>query len=65
MPPYVYSMSFWKAVSFLLAGVVGLLVYFGVLPEAWLYGDAVILMAILAVLNFFGIYPELRAKGLL
>ena len=61
----IYSLAFWKAVSYVLAGVVALLVYFGKLPETWLYSDAVILMAIQAVLNFFNIYPELRAKGLL
>jgi hypothetical protein len=61
----IYSLAFWKAVSYLGAGVIGLLVYFGHLPEAWLYGDAVILMATLAVLNFFGVVPELREKELL
>jgi len=61
----VYSLAFWKAISYLLAGVTGLLVYFGYLPDQWLYGDAVILAAVLSVLNFFNIYPELRAKGLM
>lgn len=65
VPPFVKSLAFWKAVSYILAGVVALLVYFGVLPDAYLYGDAVILTAILAVLNFLGIVPELRVKGLL
>ena len=64
LPPYVYALSFWKAISYLLAGGVALLVYFGVLPDAYLYGDAVILMAIQAVLNFFGIHPELRILGI-
>ena len=65
LPPYVKSLAFWKAISHIAAGVVALLVYFGKLPDAYLYGDAVILMAILAVLNFFGVVPELRAKRLL
>lgn len=65
LPPFVKSLSFWKAISYLVTGVVALLVYFGVIPDAYLYGDAVILTAILAVLNFLGVHPELRAKGLL
>lgn len=63
LPPYVYALSFWKAISYLLAGVVALLVYFGVLPDAYLYGDAAILAAILAFLNFLGVHPELRILG--
>lgn len=65
LPPFVHSLSFWKAISHIIAGVVALLVYFGKLPDAYLYGDAVILMAIIAVLNFLGVSTELRAKGLL
>lgn len=65
LPPYVYSLAFWKAVSYVLAGVVALLVYFGVLPSQYLYDAGAILLGILAILNFLGIVPELRAKGLL
>lgn len=65
LPPYVKSLAFWKAISYLLAGVVALLVYFGVLPDTYLYGDAAILTAILAVLNFLGVVPELKARRLL
>lgn len=65
VPPFVKSLAFWKAISHVLAGVVALLVYFGILPEVYLYGDAVILLAIIAFLNFLQIYPELRAKRLL
>ena len=64
LPPYVYALSFWKAISYLIAGGVALLVYFGVLPDAFLYGDAVILMVIQSILNFFGIHPELKFLGL-
>lgn len=52
------SLAFWKAISYLGAGAIALLVFYGVLPEAYLFGDAVILTAILAVLNFIGIHPE-------
>ena len=65
IPPFVYSLAFWKGAAQLIAGVVALLVYFGVLPEAYLYGDAVILAAILAVLNFLQVNPELESRGLL
>lgn len=63
LPPYVYSLAFWKAISYVLAGIVALLVYFGVLPSQYLYDAGAILLAILALLNFLGVHPELRAKG--
>lgn len=65
LPPFVKSLAFWKAISYLIAGVIALLVYYGVIPDAYLYGDAAILAALLALLNFLGVYPELRAKKLL
>lgn len=64
LPPFVYALAFWKGISYVLAGVVALLVYFGVLPDAYLYGDAAILSAIIAVLNFLDVNPELRRKGI-
>lgn len=64
-PPFVYSLSFWSAISWLLAGVAGLLVYFGVLPAEYGYAAPVLLAAIQAVLKFIGITPELQAKGLI
>lgn len=63
LPPFAYSLRFWEGISWLLAGVDALLVYFGVLPEVFLYSGAVILSAILAVLKFFNVTPELLAKG--
>ena len=59
------ALAFWEAVSWLLAGVVGLLAYFGKLPIEYAYSAPVILSAILATLRFFQIEPELKAKGLL
>lgn len=64
-PPLVYSLNFWSAVSWLLAGVAGLLVYFGVLPVQYGYAAPVILAAIQVILKFLGITPELQAKGLI
>lgn len=63
LPPFVYSLAFWSAVSWVLAGVLGLLVYFGVLPPVYNYGAAAILVAIQAVLKVIQINPELQAKG--
>ena len=64
LPPFVYSLAFWSFVSWIIAGVLGLLVYFGVLPPAYNYGAAAILVAIQAVLKILQITPELRAKGM-
>lgn len=64
LPPFVYALAFWKGFSYIAAGVVALLVYFGVLPEAYLYGDAAILSAIIAVLNFLDVNPELKRRGI-
>lgn len=65
LSPFVYSLAFWSAVSWVLAGVLGLLVYFGVLPPVYNYGAAAILVAIQMILKVIQIVPELRAKGLM
>ena len=65
LPPFVYSLRFWEGFSWLLAGVIALLVYFGVLDAKYLYDAGAILAWILAVLRFVGVVPELRARGLL
>lgn len=65
LPPFVYAKAFWEAVSWLLAGAVGLLVYFGVLPDSYAYGAATILAGILGFLKFFKITPELKMKAAL
>lgn len=64
-PPFVYSLSFWSAISWALAGVAGLLVYFSVLPAEYGYAAPVLLAAIQAVLKFVGITPELKSKDLI
>lgn len=63
MKDWLRSLAFWKAISYVATGVIALLVYFGVLPEVYLYGNAAILAAILAVLNFLGVHPELVSRG--
>jgi len=65
LPPFVKAKKFWEAIAMLVAGADALLVFFGVLPDLFLYGYAAILAAIYAVLNFFGIVPELRSRGLM
>ena len=65
LPPFVYSKAFWTALSFAVAGVLGLLAYFQVVPSTWAVSGAVILMWVLALLNMFGITPELKAKQVL
>lgn len=65
LPPFVYSKAFWTALSFAVAGVLGLLAYFEVVPVSWAIGGEVILAWILALLHMFKIEPELKAKALL
>jgi hypothetical protein len=65
LPPFVYSKAFWTALSFALAGILGLLAYFQVIPPEWALGGSAILAGLLAFLNLLGINPELRAKGLI
>ena len=63
MPPFVYAKAFWQALSYLGAGLTGLLAFFNVIPDAFAYSAAVLLAAFLAVLKFFDIVPELRRSG--
>jgi hypothetical protein len=57
LPPFVYSLAFWKAVSYVVAALVA---YF----TDYKLEAAVLLAAVLALLNMIGVVPELRAKGL-
>jgi hypothetical protein len=65
LPPFVKSIKFWEGVSYLLAGILALLVFFGSIPSQYALEAAAVLAAIKAVLKFFGVTPELRARGLL
>lgn len=57
LPPFVYSLRFWEAVSLVLAVVA---VQLGWMETA----DAVVILGvILAGLRLIGVIPELRAKG--
>lgn len=64
LPDFVKSLAFWKAATFLAAGLLALLAYFQVVPANWAVGAEVILAWVLALLQMFGINPELRAKAL-
>lgn len=64
MPTQFKSLAFWKAVSFLLAGAVGIAIAFNLIPAQYGYTGEVILAFIVSILQFFGVNPELRAKGL-
>lgn len=63
LPPFVKSLAFWTAVSWVASGVLALLVYFGVVATSWALPAAAILSWILAMLNMFGIQPELRYRA--
>lgn len=65
LPPFVKAIAFWHAVSWIVAGVMGLLVFFGVLPANYAWTAAAVLSGIQAVLKIFDITPELRARGLM
>jgi hypothetical protein len=60
-PPIVYSLAFWKMLSYLAAAVLAALVALGKLPAESAVEAAVILASILTVLNALGIEPEIRA----
>jgi hypothetical protein len=56
LPPFVYSLKFWEAVSLVVAILVAY--YTDYKLEA-----AVVLGVILAVLRLLGVTPELRVRG--
>jgi len=59
LPPFVYSLAFWKALCYVLAA---LILWFK--PDA-MVNDATLLALALAVLQLAGVVPELRVKRLL
>lgn len=65
VPPVLKSLKFWESLSYLAAGVLGLLVLWGKLPPEDALAPAAILAWIVAFLKMLGITPELRAKGLI
>lgn len=65
VPVFVYSLAFWTGVSYILSGVLALLVFFKKLNEKWALSAAAVLAVILAFLQFLGVVPELLLRGLL
>jgi hypothetical protein len=67
-PDWFYVRAVWEALSYVVAGVLWLLVLFGVLSPEWALGPSAILVIFLAVLKWLDVIPqlkELRAKRLL
>jgi len=57
MPPFLNSLAFWQALTYVVAAVVAY--YTDYKLEA-----GVLLALVLAALKIIGIVPELRARGL-
>lgn len=58
------SLAFWKGASYLIAGALALLAFFGLIPAQYALEAGAVLAIVVSVLNFFGVDPELRARGL-
>lgn len=58
LPPFVYSLAFWQALSYVVAALVA---YF----TSYKLEAGVLLAVILAALKLIQVVPELRAKGYL
>lgn len=65
LPVFLKSIAFLKGVSLIVAGVAALLVYFKVIPPNYGFDAGIVLGVFYAILNFFNVKPELRARGLL
>ncbi len=63
LPPFVYTLRFWEALSWLVAGLLALLVQFGVIGPEFAMSAAAVLALFLMVLKLFGIEPELRLRA--
>ena len=60
MPPFVYSIEFWKS---LVVVAVAVITYFA--PTWTVTADVVLALIYAALKLFFNVVPELRAKGLM
>jgi len=59
-PPFFYVKAFWQSVSFILAGVAGLLTVFGLLDPKYALDAGVFLTFFLGILKFFDVEPQVR-----
>jgi len=62
LPPIVYSLSFWKALTYAAAGILAALAALGKIPTEWALSAGALLSAVLTVLSWLNITPELRAR---
>lgn len=62
VPPFVYVKAFWQFLSYIVAGILGLLYVFGKIPAAYVVDAGVVLTLFLGVLKFFQIEPQVRMK---
>lgn len=60
LPDLFKVKAFWEALSFLIAGLLGVLFLLGVVPATWVIAPAVLLSLFLTVLKWFDIEPQLR-----
>ena len=58
----IYQLKFWEAVANVASGVLLILFLYGQISVQWALSAGAILQAILAVLKFVGIEPELRSR---
>lgn len=65
LPPFVYVLAFWEALSYAVAGILWLLVLFGVISPSWALTPSALLALFLAILKWFDIVPQLKAKAVL
>lgn len=55
MPPFLYQPKFWEAVSWLVAGVLAMLAFFGVVDTEYAYTAGAIFAFAKALLKLFGV----------
>lgn len=65
LPPFVKVKAFWEMLSLIVAGVLGLLALFHVIPLEYALAPGAVLTIFLGILRFFNIHPELRLKELI
>lgn len=65
LPPIFKSLKLYESLSYIVGGVLAILVLLGKVSPDQAWTPAAILAFVLGVLNALGIYPELRQRGIL
>lgn len=60
LPDIFKVRAFWEALSYLVAGVLGIGFLLGWVPASWVIAPAALLSLFLTVLKWFDIEPQLR-----